>query len=38
MHNLRPSHDNKKNEVDSTENPRNVGVKRFDVLIDAQKT
>ena len=38
MHNLPPSHNNQKIEVDSTENPRNVGVKRFDILIDAQKT
>ena len=38
MHNLPPSHDNKTIEIDRTENPRNVGVKRFDILIDAQKT
>ena len=37
MHNLPPSHDNKTIEIDRTENPRNVGVKRFDILIDAQK-
>ena len=38
MHNLPPSHDDKTIEIDGTENPRNVGVKRFDILIDAQKT
>ena len=38
MHNLPPSHDNKKIEVDHTKNPWNVGVKRFDILIDARKT
>ena len=34
MHNLPPSHD-KTIEIDRTENPRNVGVKRFDILIGA---
>ena len=38
MHNLPPSHDDKTIEIEGTENPRNVGVKRFDILIDAQKT
>ena len=36
MHNLPPSHDNKTIEIDRTENPRSVGVKRFDILIDAK--